>query len=67
MDTYVDHLEDGMLHRINRAYFTMVALDENDRPKLIPRLIVQSEEEKAEWQAAEKRREMRMKRKAEGF
>ena len=33
VDTYVEHLEDGMRHPINRAYFTMVALDENDRPK----------------------------------
>ena len=32
VDTYVEHLEDGMRHPINRAYFTMVALDENDRP-----------------------------------
>ena len=28
VDTYVEHLEDGMRHPINRAYFTMVALDE---------------------------------------
>ncbi len=67
VDTYVEHLEDGMRHPINRAYFTMVALDENDRPKRVPRLVIRSEEEKAEWEAAEKRREMRMKRKAEGF
>ena len=38
-----------------------------DRPKRVPRLVIRSEEEKAEWEAAEKRREMRMKRKAEGF
>lgn len=67
VDTYVEHLEDGMRHPINRAYFTMVALDENDRPKRVPRLILETEGEKAEWEAAEKRREMRMKRKKEGF
>lgn len=67
VDTYVEHLEDGMRHPINRAYFTMVALDEKDRPKRVPRLVLESEEERAEWEAAEKRREMRMKRKAEGF
>ena len=53
--------------RHNRAYFTMVALDENDKPKRVPRLILETEAEKAEWEAAEKRREMRMRRKKEGF
>ena len=66
-DTYVEHLEDGSRYPINRAYFTMVALDEVDRPKRAPRLIVETESEKAEWEAAEKRREMRMRRKTEGF
>ena len=67
LDTYVEHIDDGMRYPINRAYFTMVALDENDKPKPVPGLIVESESEKAEWEAAEKRREMRMRRKKEGF
>ena len=56
-----------MRHAINRAYFTMVALDENDKPKRVPRLILETEAEKAEWEAAEKRRVMRLRRKKEGF
>ena len=67
VDTYVENLQDGMRHPINRAYFTMVALDENDRPKRVPRLILETEAEKGEWEVAEKRRQMRMQRKAEGF
>lgn len=67
VDTYVEHLENGMRHPINRAYFTMVALDENDRPTRVPRLILETESEKAEWEAAQKRREMRMLRRKEGF
>ena len=63
----MEHLEDGMRHAINRAYFTMVALDENDKPKRVPRLILETEAEKAEWEAAEKRRVMRLRRKKEGF
>lgn len=66
-DTYVEHLKDGSRHPINRAYFTMVALDENDKPKRVPRLILETEAEKAEWEAAQKRRDMRMRRKTEGF
>lgn len=66
VDTYVENM-DGMRRPINRAYFTMVALDDNDKPKRVPRLILEGEEERAEWEAAEKRREMRIKRKEEGF
>ena len=67
VDTYVEHLSDGMRYPINRAYFTMVGLDEKDKPCRIPRLTIKSEEEKAEWEAAEKRREMRMHRRKEGI
>ncbi len=67
VDTYVEHLEDGMRHPINRAYFTMVALDENDKPTRVPGLILETESEKAEWEAGKKRREIRMMRKKEGF
>ena len=67
LDTYVEHIDDGMRYPINRAYFTMVALDENDKPKPVPGLIVKSESEKAEWEAAKKRREMRLRRKEEGY
>lgn len=67
VDTYVEHLENGQRHPINRAYFTMVALDENDRPRKVPGLILETDAERAEWEAAQKRREMRMKRKEEGF
>ena len=37
---------------INRAYFTMVALDENDHPTRVPRLELETEEEKEEWKKA---------------
>ena len=65
-DTYIEDTE-GMRRPINRAYFTMVALDENDKPCPVPKLLLESEEEKAEWEAAKKRRDMRKKRKEEGF
>ena len=66
IDTYVeDH--DGSRHPINRAYFVMVALDENEKPKTVPRLIVDSVEQQAEWDAAVKRNAFRKQRKLEGF
>ena len=66
VDTYV---EDGEGNRkpINRAYFVMVALDEHDKPVEVPRLLLETEAEKAEWEGAEKRRVMRSMRKSEGF
>ncbi|SHJ77331.1 acyl-CoA thioesterase [Hespellia stercorisuis] len=66
VDTYREDLE-GMRRPINRAFFTMVALDENDRPTEVPRLIIETENEKAEWESAQKRRQMRLTRKEEGF
>lgn len=66
VDTYVEDIK-GMRKPINRAYFTMVALDLEDRPTKVPGLVLESEEQKAEWEAAEKRREMRKRRREEGF
>ena len=66
IDTYVEN-KCGTRKAINRAYFVMVALDENDKPTEVPRLILETEAEKAEWESAKKRREIRSQRKAEGF
>lgn len=66
VDTYVEN-KLGVRKPINRAYFVMVALDENDKPAEVPGLILETEEEKAEWESALKRREMRSQRKVEGF
>lgn len=66
VDTYVEN-EEGIRRPINRAYFCMVALDHNDKPVRVPRLIVETEAERAEWESGEKRREMRKLRKQEGF
>ena len=66
VDTYVEN-KSGVRKRINSAYFVMVALDENDKPVPVPKLILETEAEKAEWEAAEKRREMRSQRKVEGY
>lgn len=66
VDTYVED-RSGQRIRINSAYLVMVALDENDKPVQVPGLIVETESEKAEWEAAKKRREMRSQRKVEGY
>ena len=66
VDTYVEN-RCGIRKAINRAYFVMVALDENDKPTPVPQLLVETEAERAEWESAKKRKEMRDLRKTEGF
>ena len=66
VDTYVEDTE-GMRHPINRAYFVMVAMDEEDKPTPVPPLILETEIQKAEWDAALLRKENRLLRKREGF
>ena len=53
IDTYVEK-KNGKRYPVNRAFFIMVALDENDHPVRVPRLSVSSIEEQAKWEAAER-------------
>ena len=66
VDVYIEDMN-GMRHPINRAYFSVVAMDENERPVEVPGIVIETEAQKAEWEAGEKRREMRLQRKKEGF
>lgn len=56
--TMVEEL-DGMRRTINKAYLVLVALDENEKPARVPELILETEEEKMEWELALKRKEYR--------
>ena len=62
VDTYVESLN-GERTRINNAHFMMIALDENDKPIEVPRLIVETEDEKLAWEHGEERRRIRIQRK----
>ena len=66
VDTYVESM-DGIRKPINRAYLTLVAVDAEGNPVEVPGLLIETEAEKAEWEAGMKRREMRKQRKEEGF
>lgn len=61
VDTYVETL-DGKRDRINNAHFMMVALDENNKPVQVPRLILQTEDEHLAWAHGEERRRIRNQR-----
>ncbi len=58
--TYVESLL-GVRTLINKAYVVMVALDENDNPVPVPDLLLTTDEEKAEWENAKRRKIMRSK------
>lgn len=66
IDTYVEAL-DGMRRMINRAYVVMVAIDEEGKGLPVPGLLVESENEKAEWEGGKKRYALRKQRRREGF
>ncbi len=66
VDTYVESL-DGIRRPINRAYLTLVAVDDSGKPREVPGLIVETESERAEWEAGKRRKENRMHRMREGF
>ncbi len=64
VDTYTETR--GVRKHVNRAYLVMVAIDENENPAPVPGLVLESEEDKIEWQAAEKRKAERNRKRAEG-
>lgn len=66
VDTYVEDHK-GMRTPINRAYLVLVALDEEDKPIRVPRLKLETEGERAEWEGAIRRANLRKQRRLEGF
>ena len=66
VDTYRE-ANDGTRTPINRAYLVMVAIGEDGRPTKVPGLILENPAEEMEWENAIKRRELRLKRKQEGY
>lgn len=66
VDTFVEELG-GARHQVNRAYLVMVALDKNHKPIQVPWLVLENEEDQAEWDAGERRRELRKTRQKENY
>ena len=61
VDTYVENLS-GKREWINNAHFLMVALDENNKPVQVPKLILQTEDEHLAWARGEERKQIRNQR-----
>ena len=66
VDSYAEK-RDGRRIMITRAYFVMVGVDENQRPAQVPGLIVDGITQQIEWDAGEKRAQLRKLRRSEGY
>ena len=67
VDTYLENI-DGTRRPINRAYITLVALDEHSNPCPIPYGIkIETEAQKGDYEGALKRIELRKHRQKEGY
>lgn len=56
--SYVEK-KNGKRELINRAFVIMVAMDEEEKPKKVPQLMPQTEQEKREWIKGRERYKMR--------
>lgn len=66
VDTYRESL-DGTRENINRAYMDMVCIDAQGLPMEVPDLCLETEEERQEYEAAKRRKQLRKERRQEGF
>lgn len=61
VDSYVERLN-GSRYQVNRAYLVFVALGPDEKPVKVAHFTPQTPEETAEWEAAERRRTIRLGR-----
>ena len=61
VDSYVEHT-DGTRRLVNRAFAVYVALDGEDKPAEVPPFTPETDEEKADYEAALEHRKIRLER-----
>ncbi|MDL2294081.1 acyl-CoA thioesterase [Ruminococcaceae bacterium OttesenSCG-928-D13] len=66
VDTFVEEA-DSSRKRINRAYLVMVAIDEDGKPTKVPPVVPETDEERREWEDAQKRNALRKQRREEKY
>ena len=66
VDTYTEALDGTRIH-INRAYIDMVAINEDGQAIEVPALELENDEQRTEYEAAIKRKDMRRQRRLEDF
>lgn len=60
LNIWAEDLTKQEKYQSNEAYFTFVGLDSNSRPKVVPQIIPESEEEKRLFDGALRRRQLRL-------
>ena len=66
VETFAENLR-GERRMINRAYVVVVAIDEYEKPAPVPPLLLENDEQRAQWAAGEKHREFNKRRRSEDF
>lgn len=66
VDTYREAL-DGKREMINRAYIDMVCINCKGQPEEVPDIRIETESQRNEYEAAQRRKQMRKQRRQEGF
>lgn len=66
VNAYAENLENGNVIMTNQAFITFVALDKEGKPTPVLPLILETEEEKKDFEEAQIRRAERLKRKKMG-
>jgi acyl-CoA hydrolase len=61
IDIYAEDLLTRTKTHTNACYFTMVAIDESGKPKTVPQLILETEDEKRRFEEAKLRKELSLK------
>ncbi len=62
VETFVEQMENGgKRQRVNQAFVTMVALDHDRRPTVVPRLLPETQQEIDDYEAGKKRRAERQR------
>ena len=60
MNVWGEDLTQQYKYKSNEAYYTFVALDPNRKPRPVPELVVETEEEKKLFEGALRRRQLRL-------
>ncbi len=63
---YAENLKTGAIILISKAFISFVALDDKGKPSPVPKLILETDEDRMVFDEAESRRLLRLKKKAEG-
>ncbi len=66
VETFIENL-DGSRDVINTAYVVMVAIDDSGTPLKVPKLILKTDKDRLNYEAALKRKEYRKLRQTENF